>query len=133
MIRVFLADDHEIVRHGLRSIIVKVRPEWEICGEASDGQKAVECVKALNPDLVILDLTMPVVSGLEAAARISKLGLACRILVFTMHESERLRGDIEQAGAHGYVQKSRAGRELISAMDTLLAGGTFFGPLNSAD
>jgi two-component system nitrate/nitrite response regulator NarL len=126
--RILIADDHDVVRQGIRSIIVKARPEWEICGEATNGQEAVETAGALKPDVIILDITMPVFNGLEAATRIVGLGLNCRILIFTMHESERLHADVRQVGAHGYVQKSQAGRDLIYALDKLLAGGTFFGP-----
>ena len=132
-VSVLIVDDHDIVRHGIRSIIVKSRPEWEICGEAANGQEALDTVKALKPDVVILDITMPVMNGLEATTRIVSLGLRCRILVFTMHESERLCAEIRQVGAHGCVQKSRAARDLIMAIDKLLSGGTFFCPnVNSA-
>jgi DNA-binding NarL/FixJ family response regulator len=127
-VRILIADDHDVVRQGVRSIIIKARPEWEICGEATNGQEAVETAGALKPDVIILDITMPVFNGLEAAARIIRLGLSSRILIFTMHESERLYADVRQIGAHGYVQKSQAGRDLIFALDKLLAGGTFFGP-----
>jgi DNA-binding NarL/FixJ family response regulator len=132
MARILIVDDHEVVRQGIRSIIVNSRPEWVICGEAVNGQEGIEAVKALNPNVVVLDLTMPVMNGFEAASQIIALGLRCRILVFTMQESERLTADIRRVGAHGYVQKSRAGRDLIIAIDKLLAGGTFFGQINSA-
>jgi len=81
----------------------------------------------LSPDVIILDITMPLLNGIEAASQIATCGLRCRILVFTMHESERLYADIREIGAHGYVQKSHTGRDLISAIDALLSGGTFFG------
>jgi DNA-binding NarL/FixJ family response regulator len=125
--RILIADDHDVVRQGIRSIIAKSRPEWEICGEATNGQEAVDTAKMLSPDVIILDITMPLLNGIEAASRIAAFGLRCRILVFTMHESERLCADIREVGAHGYVQKSHAGRDLIGAIDALLAGGTFFG------
>ena len=120
-------DDHEVVRQGIRSIIQTSRPEWEVCGEAADGKEAIEAVKSLKPDVVILDITMPVMSGLEAASRIARLGLDCSVLIFTMHESERLATEVREAGAQGFVHKSRAGRDLIVAIDALLAGNTFFG------
>jgi DNA-binding NarL/FixJ family response regulator len=75
---------------------------------------------------VILDITMPGMSGLEAAPQIVKLGLGCRILIFTMHDSGRLVTEIRDAGAHGYVQKSQAARDLVVAIECLLQGGTFF-------
>jgi DNA-binding NarL/FixJ family response regulator len=124
--RILLVDDHEIVREGIRTLIARSRPEWEICGEARDGEEALEAVRALKPDVVILDITMPKMSGLEAAPRIAKLGLGCRVLIFTMHDSERLSSEVRQAKAQGLVLKSQASRDLIRAVDHLLSGGTFF-------
>src|SRR6266446_502282 len=124
--RILLVDDHEIVREGIRTLITRSRPEWEICGEARDGEEALEAVRALKPDVVILDITMPKMSGLEAAPRIAKLGLGCRVLMFTMHDSERLSTEVRQAEAQGLVLKSQAARDLVRAVDRLLDGGTFF-------
>jgi DNA-binding NarL/FixJ family response regulator len=124
--RILLVDDHEIVREGIRTLITRSRPEWEICGEARDGEEALDAVRALKPDVVILDITMPKMSGLEAAPRIAKLGLGCRVLMFTMHESARLSTEVRQAEAQGLVLKSQAARDLVRAVDRLLAGGTFF-------
>ena len=125
--KILIVDDHDVVRQGVRSIIAKARPEWEICGEAADGEQAVKAVMDLKPDVVVLDVTMPVMNGLEASSRIVRLTGRCRVLILTMHESERLAADVQLVGAHGYVQKSQAGRDLIRAIDLLLAGGTFFG------
>ena len=124
--RILLVDDHEIVREGIRTLITRSRPEWEICGEARDGEEALEAVRTLKPDVVILDITMPKMSGLEAAPRIAKLGLGCRVLMFTMHDSERLSTEVRQAEAQGLVLKSQAARDLVRAVDRLLNGGTFF-------
>jgi DNA-binding NarL/FixJ family response regulator len=124
--KILIVDDHDVVRQGVRSIISRARPHWEICGEASNGQEAVKATLDLQPDVVVLDVTMPVMNGLEAASRIVKNGVRSRVLILTMHESERLYSDVREVGAHGYVQKSQAGRDLIRAIDTLLAGGTFF-------
>jgi DNA-binding NarL/FixJ family response regulator len=126
--RILIVDDHEVVRHGVRSILARARPQWEICGEASDGKRAIESALLADPDVIVLDITMPVMSGLEAAAEIIKRGLRCRVLIFTMHESERLGSDLRAVGAHGYVEKSQASRDLVVAIETLLGGGTFFGP-----
>ncbi len=126
--KILIVDDHEVVRHGVRSILAKSRPEWDICGEASDGKEAIKSVIAHSPDVIILDITMPGMSGLEAAAQIVKLGLTSRVLIFTMHESERLISDVRAAGTQGFVQKSQASRDLVLAIEALLAGGTFFGP-----
>jgi DNA-binding NarL/FixJ family response regulator len=126
--RILLVDDHEIVREGIRTLITRSRPDWEICGEAKDGEEALEAARTLKPDVVILDITMPKMSGLEAAPLIAKLGLGCRVLMFTMHDSERLSNEVRQAEAQGLVLKSQAARDLIRAVDRLLAGGTFFSP-----
>jgi DNA-binding NarL/FixJ family response regulator len=125
--RILIVDDHEIVREGLRSHLAKARPDWEICGEATDGQQAIEFARELKPDLVILDITMPRMSGLEASSRMRKLGLAIPILIFTTHDSERLATEVRHVGAQGYVLKSQAVHHLVHAIDAILAGGTFFG------
>ena len=124
--KILVVDDHEIVREGIRTLIGRSRPEWEICGEARNGEEALEAVSTLKPDVVILDITMPKMSGLEAAPRIAKLGLGCRVLMFTMHDSDRLSIEVRQAQAQGLVLKSQAARDLVRAIDRLLAGGTFF-------
>jgi DNA-binding NarL/FixJ family response regulator len=126
--RILIVDDHEIVREGVRGLIRRSRPEWEISGEATNGQDAIEAVKRLRPDIVVLDITMPVMSGLEASALIANLDPRPRILMFTMHESDRLSTEVRQAKAQGYVLKSQAARNLIRAIERLLLGGEFFGP-----
>ena len=126
MTRILIADDRESMRTALKAIFV-MRPHWEICGEAASGEEAVHAAETLKPDLIILDLTMRGMSGLEAASRIIGLGTGIRILIFTMHESDRIAVDIREAGAHGFVQKSQAARDLILAVERLLAGDTFFG------
>jgi DNA-binding NarL/FixJ family response regulator len=125
-VRVLIVDDHEIVREGISQLIARSRPEWLICGQASNGEQAIELAQALLPDVVVLDISMPKVNGLQVAARIAALHLHCRVLMFTMHESERLARDVRAAGAQGVVLKSQASRDLIRAMDHLLAGDTFF-------
>jgi DNA-binding NarL/FixJ family response regulator len=125
--RILIADDHEIVLEGIRTLIGRSRREWQICGEARNGQEAVEMVAKFKPDIAVLDITMPVQSGLHAALEICKLDVNCRVLMFTMHESDRLGIEVRAAGAQGYVLKSQAARDLIRAIDYLLAGNTFFG------
>jgi DNA-binding NarL/FixJ family response regulator len=125
--RILIADDHEIVREGLRSHLAKSRPEWDICGEATDGEQAIELTRELKPDLVILDITMPRMSGLEASSRMRKLGVTIPVLIFTTHDSQRMATEVRDAGAQGYVLKSQTVRYLVQAIDTILAGGTFFG------
>jgi DNA-binding NarL/FixJ family response regulator len=125
--RILIVDDHEIVRQGIRSLIESSRPTWQIAGEAENGAEAVEKVKILNPDVAVVDISMPVMNGLDAARTIAKLDLKCRTLIFTMHESERLISEVKQAGANGYVLKSQAARDLVAAIEKLLGGGSFFG------
>ncbi len=125
--RIAIVDDHEIVREGIRTLIARSRPEWNIVGEGSSGAEAIGICETLKPDVLVLDITMPGMSGLEAAVKIGKSKLSCRVLMFTMHESERLAADVRQAGAQGLVLKSQAARDLIGAIECLLAGGTFFG------
>ena len=126
-VNILLADDHEVVRQGLRTIL-NVRPAWQICGEAENGQQAIDLTGQLKPDIVILDITMPVMSGLEAVQKITDLHLNTRVLIFTMHDSRSLVNAVRKAGARGCVLKSRAARDLIRAIETLLEGGTFWGP-----
>jgi DNA-binding NarL/FixJ family response regulator len=123
--RILIADDHEVVRQGIRAIL-QARPDWQICGEAVNGREAISLTKELNPDVVIMDITMPHMSGLEASQEIAKLQLPSRVLIFTMHESKSLAPSVRKAGAQGYVVKSRAAQDLIDALDRLLGGGTFF-------
>jgi NarL family two-component system response regulator YdfI len=125
--RILIVDDHEVLREGLKALLAKLRPEWDICGEAIDGKQGVEFAQELKPDLVILDITMPRMSGLQASTLMRKLGLNIPVLIFTTHHSERLATEVRQAGAQGYVLKSQAARNLVQAIDTILAGGTFFG------
>lgn len=123
--RILVVDDHEVVRQGVRAIL-QARPDWEICGEAIDGREAIRLTKELHPDVVVMDITMPNLSGLEASQEIAKLQLPSRVLIFTMHESKSLAPSVQRAGAQGYVVKSRAAQDLIDAIDRLLVGGTFF-------
>ena len=85
-VKILIADDHEVVRQGIRTIL-SARPEWEICGEAINGQEAIRLAGELHPDAIIMDITMPVMSGLEAARQLTKSKISAPILIFTMHES----------------------------------------------
>ena len=125
--RLLLADDHDIVLEGIRTLVARSGRPWEICGEARNGEEAVEMIQRLKPDIAVLDITMPVMSGLEAAKKISKTRTATRMLMFTMHESGRLEIEARESGAHGYVLKAQAARDLIRAIDYLIEGHTFFG------
>jgi DNA-binding NarL/FixJ family response regulator len=124
-VRILIADDHELFRRGLAAELTQV-PGWVVAGEASNGRDAVELAAALKPDLVVLDLTMPELNGLEAARKIISVNPAARVLILTAHESEQLVREVLSAGAQGYVLKSDAGRILIAALQALLDGRSFF-------
>jgi DNA-binding NarL/FixJ family response regulator len=120
-----IADDHELIRHGLRSVI-RAHPQWQICGEAATGVQAVVLARSLQPDIVIMDVGMPELGGLEAARQIVQEHPSIKILILTMHQSERLLRAILESGARGYLLKSDAGTDLVSAIDALLKGRRFF-------
>jgi DNA-binding NarL/FixJ family response regulator len=124
-VRILIVDDHEVVRQGVRSILL-ARPQWEICGEASDGHEAVRLAANLQPDAIIMDVTMPVMGGLAAASRILQSKSNTKVLIFTMHESPTLAKLVHKLGAQGFVVKSQATRYLVKALETVLAGDTFF-------
>jgi two-component system, NarL family, invasion response regulator UvrY len=130
--RILIVDDHEVMREGLKSLLAKSRPELEVCGEASDGEQAIELVREQEPDIVILDITMPGMSGLETSSQMRKSGIHTPVLIFTTHYSEHLAVEVRKAGAQGYVLKSHAARELVMAIDAILAGGTFYEDLSSS-
>jgi DNA-binding NarL/FixJ family response regulator len=123
--RIFVADDHDVVREGVKSLL-KSRPEWMICGEASDGIQAASLLGRVDCDIAILDISMPGKSGLEVAASISRKHPEVKILIFTMHSGNTLYSAAREAGAHGAVQKSLASRDLVRAIEALIDGGTFF-------
>lgn len=125
--RIQIVDDHEVLREGLKSLLAKLRPDWIVCGEATDGDEAIRLAQELHPDVIIMDITMPRMSGLEACSRLRTAGMTLPVLVFTTHQSDQLPADVRRAGAQGYVLKSQAARDLVVAIDALLAGGTFFG------
>lgn len=125
--RILIADDHDVVREGVKTIL-KARPEWDVCGEAADGEETVNQVKQLRPDVVILDITMPRLNGLEAAQTLARISPDTRVLIFTMHDSRSVVRAVKQVGARGVVIKAFAARDLIRALELVLAGGTFFGP-----
>jgi DNA-binding NarL/FixJ family response regulator len=116
--RILLVDDHEIIRKGLRSV-VEGRKDWEIVGEATTGRDAVRKVEELKPDVVVMDISMPELNGLEAVRQIVKIAPRTEVLVLTMHESEDLVREVLEAGARGYLLKSDASRQLIGAIDAL--------------
>jgi DNA-binding NarL/FixJ family response regulator len=125
--RILLADDHEVVRAGLRALLEE-QQGWEVVAEAVDGREAVEKATKLKPDVVVIDIAMPSLNGLEAVRQIVKAVPNCRVLVLTMYDSDPLIQQVLQAGARGYLLKSDAGRDLVSAIDALRRNKTFFTP-----
>lgn len=123
---ILVVDDHQIVREGVRSLLATLRPSWAI-SEAEDGIRALDLAQTQNPDVIIMDVTMPGLSGFEITSNLRKKGFLRPILLFTMHKSDQLSREADLAGAQGYVLKSQAVADLVRAVDTLLAGGTFFG------
>jgi DNA-binding NarL/FixJ family response regulator len=117
-LRILVVDDHAVVRRGVRALL-EAEPEWEICGEAASGPDAVEQVKLLKPDIVILDLSLPGLNGLDAARQILKISPLTEVLVLTMHDSEELAQQVLRAGARGYVLKSDADQNLVAAVRSL--------------
>lgn len=124
-VRILIADDHELFRRGVAAELMQV-PGWNVAAEATNGRDAVTLAAELKPDIVVLDLTMPELNGLEAARRITAADPSIRILILTAHESDQLVREVLNAGAQGYVLKSDAGRTLVTALQALLAGGSFF-------
>jgi DNA-binding NarL/FixJ family response regulator len=125
--RVLLADDHTVVRQGLVSVL-KASGDLEVVAEASDGHEAVEKALQTRPDVVVLDITMPRLSGFEAARRIRKALPAARILALTMHDDEEYVLKMVRAGVSGYLVKDAAASELVTAIRALRSGKGFFGP-----
>jgi signal transduction histidine kinase/ActR/RegA family two-component response regulator len=128
--RILIADDHEVLRRGIRTMLESEK-EWEVCGEAIDGQEVVEKAASLNPDLVILDINMPVLNGVAAVREILRHRPQMKILVFSVHDSDQTIREILSAGAHGYLSKAKAGQELVQVVKLLLSGETFY-PKRSA-
>jgi DNA-binding NarL/FixJ family response regulator len=126
-LRILIADDHDLMRRGLKSLL-ESRPGWSICAEAHTGREAVTKAEELKPDIVILDITMPELNGLEAARRILKASPNSEILVLSVHYSDQLIRDILDAGIRGYIVKSDSDRDLIVAVEALANHKPFFTP-----
>jgi len=124
-LRILVVDDHEVVRRGLRAVL-ETHPGWLVVGEAASGREAVEKAAALKPHVIILDMSMPGLNGLEATRGILKALPEAQVLVLTQHDSEQLIRSFLQAGAQGYLVKSDAARELVPAVESLEQGRPFF-------
>jgi DNA-binding NarL/FixJ family response regulator len=123
--RILLADDHEIVREGLRAMIEQ-QAGWEICGDAATGREAVAQAEKLKPDVVIMDIGMPELNGLEAARQIKKASPEVEVLIFTANETEEVLRQVFQTGARGYLLKGEANKHLIPALEMLRKHRTYF-------
>jgi DNA-binding NarL/FixJ family response regulator len=122
--RILLADDHDVVRAGLRTIISQ-QPDWSVCGEAEDGDDAAAKAIALKPDLVIMDITMPGLSGIAAARKIRDLVPTIKILIFTMHDPTTMPNVLLASGADGFISKNLPWPELSQRIATLLNDAQF--------
>jgi DNA-binding NarL/FixJ family response regulator len=127
MPRVLVVDDHAVIRRGVQHILHPF-PEWELCGEAESGQEAVRLAEALKPEIVIMDVSMPGLNGLEASRLIHGLLPDTKILLLTLHSSPELVRSAFRVGARGYVLKSDAEQELIRALKVIAGDGTYVSP-----
>jgi DNA-binding NarL/FixJ family response regulator len=126
-VRILIADDHSMVRRGLRALL-ESQPGWVVVDEAVNGREAVTKAKELKPDVVILDISMPELNGMEATGQIRKATPKTEVLILTVHESERVVREVLEAGARGYVMKSDADQQLIAAVQALSRHEVFFTP-----
>jgi DNA-binding NarL/FixJ family response regulator len=124
-LRILVADDHEIVRRGLVSLI-KSHPSWEVCAEADNGRQAVDLAEQLKPDIAILDIGMPTLNGLEATRQILRDNPQTRVLILTITDTDQAVRAVLDAGARGFLLKSDAARDLVSAIEALQYNKTFF-------
>jgi DNA-binding NarL/FixJ family response regulator len=125
--RILVADDHEVVRRGLCALL-RAQPNWEVCGEASNGREAVEQALKLKPEVLILDIGMPNLNGLEAARQVLKSNPNIKILILTLHDSDQVVREVLNAGARGFLLKSDAARDLVAAVEALRRNQTYFTP-----
>lgn len=124
-LRILIADDHEVARKGIRALL-ETHPGWDVCGEAANGREAVTSADRLKPDVVLLDIGMPGLNGLDAARQIVAAAPQTRVLILTMHDSDQVVREGLAAGALGFLLKSDAGRDLVSAVEALQHRRTFF-------
>lgn len=125
MLRILIADDHEVARRGIRALL-ESHPDWEVSAEAKDGREAVELASSMKPDLVLLDIGMPNLNGLEAARQILATSPEVAILILTMHDTDHVVREVLRAGARGFLLKSDAGRDLVAAVEAIQLQRTFF-------
>ena len=123
--RILIADDHEIVRRGLRALL-PAEEEWEICGEAATGREAVSMAEKLMPDIVIMDIGMPDLNGLDATQQIRRVCPKTEVLIFTANETEEIVRNVFKAGARSYLLKGEANKHLLPALEMLKKHRTYF-------
>jgi two-component system, NarL family, nitrate/nitrite response regulator NarL len=126
-IKVLLVDDHPFVLEGIRSCLAS-RPQFEVVGEAANGQEAIEKSKELAPQVVIMDISMPVMNGLEATRFLRKAAPEAKVLILSMHEKREFTSQIIESGARGYISKNTSPSELVRAIESVCQGDTFFSP-----
>ncbi|HEU4759778.1 MAG TPA: response regulator transcription factor [Dehalococcoidia bacterium] len=126
-IRILLADDHAVLRSGLRALL-NLEPDFEVVGEASNGQEAVSLAQSLRPDVIVMDISMPVMDGMQAAEEIQRLTLPCKLVMLTVHAEEDYLFQTLRLGASGYVLKSSADTELMEAIRMAHRGDVFLYP-----
>ena len=126
MTRILVADDHDMMRRGLRDLLESERDDWQVCGEAASGREAVAMAIRLRPDIAVLDLSMPDLNGLEATRQIRRHLPTIEILIYTMHETDQLVRDVLYSGARGYLLKSDAKHSLLAAIESLSVHRPFF-------
>jgi len=124
---ILIVDDHEFIRRGIRAVLEK-QVNWQIVGEAANGREAVAMADRFNADVVVMDISMPDMNGLDATRLIVRSRPQTKVLVLSMHDAEPVVRKVLSSGARGYILKSDAGRDLISAIEALVAGKPFFTP-----
>jgi DNA-binding NarL/FixJ family response regulator len=124
---IVVADDHKIVREGIRKVL-ETREDFQVVGEASDGEEAVQMVIEKEPDVALMDIWMPRLSGIDATRRIGKRGLETKVLVLSMHESRAYVEEVLRAGAAGYIVKNAASQDLLNAIDAVCSGASYLSP-----
>jgi DNA-binding NarL/FixJ family response regulator len=125
-VRILIADDHEFVRVGLTKILTSAHPEWEIAGAAADGSEAIEMGERLRPDVLIVDLSMPGVNGLQVTEKLAASVHGIKIAVLTVHSAEPVMRQARHAGACAFLAKNEAPARLVAVVEKMLAGEKFF-------
>lgn len=127
MPRVLIVDDHAFIRRGVQSILQSF-PEWELCGEAANGNDAIQFADELKPDVILMDVTMPGLNGVEATRIIRNTHPGMKIVLLTLHESSEILRNGFRAGASGYLLKADAEQELMKALRIVVANGSYISP-----